>query len=273
MIGRRTFLGTSLAALCGGGAVSASNETERLSVERVRVPVRRLSLALEGFRIVALSDFHLHPFTELSFLKRAVQQANALAPDLIVLLGDFVDATVDAIDELAPLLATLNARFGVWSILGNHDHRRGAARVTEMLQRYGLGVLLNRRVQFDVGGANLSLSGVDSLSGQFDLKAALSETRDTECNLLLSHEPDTADASRLDGRVRLQLSGHSHGGQVRVGGFERMALPRGGRKYPYGSYQLGELFLHTTRGLGTTGMPLRLGSVPEVTEVTLVAQE
>jgi hypothetical protein len=88
--------------------------------------------------------------------------------------------------------------------------------------------------------------------------------------LLLAHEPDVADRVAADGRAALQLSGHSHGGQVRLPGVEWLALPSGARRYPFGSYSVGDLFLHTSRGLGTTGLPLRLGSPPEVSEVTLV---
>jgi len=89
--------------------------------------------------------------------------------------------------------------------------------------------------------------------------------------VLLAHEPDVADVVAQDGRVALQLSGHSHGGQVRFPGMEWVSLPLGARKYPFGSYQVGEMFLHTSRGLGTTGLPIRFGSPPELTEVLLTS--
>jgi predicted MPP superfamily phosphohydrolase len=97
----------------------------------------------------------------------------------------------------------------------------------------------------------------------------LSGARENEPTILLAHEPDVADTVCRDGRVCLQLSGHSHGGQVRLPGLGRYGLPLGARKYPFGSYQLPGLFLHTSRGLGTTLAPIRLGSTPEVSEVVL----
>jgi predicted MPP superfamily phosphohydrolase len=272
MINRRIFLSSALGGLGLGGLGAFVEESSRLSVERVLAPVRGLKSGLEGLRVAVLSDFHLYPFTPLAFLKRAVEEANGLRPDLTVLLGDFVDGTLEAMDELAPLLGTLNAKLGVFGVLGNHDHRKGARRVEERLVREGINVLTNRGVWLEWGDASFHLAGVDSISGRFDLRSALSGARDNEATLLLAHEPDVADAARSDGRVSLQLSGHSHGGQVRLPGLGRYGLPLGARKYPFGSYQLGGLFLHTSRGLGTTGAPIRLGSTPEVSEVVLVGK-
>ena len=253
MISRRTFLGTSLVALFGEGGYSAFIEPQQLRHER----------------IVALTDFHLQPFTQLAFLKRAVDAANALKPDVVVLLGDFVDATLSAIEDLAPLLGTLQAKVDVLAVLGNHDHRKGAGHVAASLQREGITVLRNRGVVLPIGGAEVHFAGTDSLSGQFDLSEALSGCRAGVPCVLLAHEPDVADVVARDGRVALQLSGHSHGGQVRFPGMEWVSLPLGARKYPFGSYQVGEMFLHTSRGLGTTGLPIRFGSPPELTEVLL----
>ena len=224
-----------------------------MTVERVLAPVRGLKSGLEGLRVAVLSDFHLYPFTSLAFLKRAVEEANGLRPDLTVLLGDFVDGTLEAMDELAPLLGTLNAKLGVFGVLGNHDHRKGARRVEERLVREGINVLTNRGVLLEWGEASFHLAGVDSISGRFDLRSALSGARENEATLLLAHEPDVADAARSDG-------------------LGRYGLPLGARKYPFGSYQLGGLFLHTSRGLGTTGAPIRFGSTPEVSEVVLVGK-
>jgi predicted MPP superfamily phosphohydrolase len=273
MISRRFFLSSALGGLGVGGLGALVEESSQLSVERVLGPIARLHSGLEGLRVVVLSDFHLYPFTPLSFLRRAVEAANRLRPDLTVLLGDFVDQTVEAMDELGPLLGTLNAKLGVFAVLGNHDHRKGARRVEERLEREGIQVLLNRGVSLEWGNARFHLAGADSISGRFDLQSALSGAREGTPTLLLAHEPDVADAVRSDGRAALQLSGHSHGGQVRVPGLWRYGLPLGAQKYPFGSYQLGGLFLHTSRGLGTTGAPIRLGSTPEVSEVVLVGRK
>jgi predicted MPP superfamily phosphohydrolase len=195
-----------------------------------------------------------------------------LKPDLVVLLGDFVDATVESIDELAPALASLDSRQGVFAVLGNHDHYKGAPVVAEALRKQGIEVLANRGILLPGAGQGLFLSGTDSISGGFDLETAMVGCSEGTPSILLAHEPDVADEVAMDGRVSLQLSGHSHGGQVRCPGLEWLLLPHGARKYPFGSYRVGELLLHTSRGLGTTGLPVRLGSPPEVTQVILEAQ-
>ena len=259
-----------LALLSAGGAKGVS-ETLDLALEEITVPVAGLSPVLDGFRIVALSDFHFLPYTQIGFLKRAIGVANALKPDLVVLLGDFVDATVESIHELAPALATLDARHGVMAVLGNHDHRKGPGVVRDALAGQGIELLQNRGILLPGGHQGLYVAGTDSLSGGFSLKEALQGNVFGATAVLLAHEPDVADYVSEHGAVALQLSGHSHGGQVRCGGIERLLLPRGGRKYAFGSYKVGNLFLHTSRGLGTTGLPLRLGSEPEVTLLTLRA--
>ena len=269
MVSRRNFLLSAGGVLFAGGGYQGLVEPLDLRVERVDAAVAGLPSSLEGFRIVALSDFHLHPFTQIGLVKTAVQMANRVKPDLVVLLGDFVDATAEAIDELAPVLSTLNAVHGVFAVLGNHDYMKGAGLVRAGLERQGLQVLVNRGVGLSVAGAALYVAGTDSLHGRFQLGKALSDVPSGVPALLLAHEPDVADMVAQDGRVGLQLSGHSHGGQVRIAGMERFFLPRGGRKYAFGSYRVGQMFVHTSRGIGTTGVPLRLGSPPEVTEVLL----
>ena len=269
MVSRRSFLSASMLTLLSAGGVKGLAEALDLRVEEVPVPVPRLCPELEGFRIVALSDFHFLPYTQIDFLKKAIQRASSLKPDLVVLLGDFVDATVESIHELAPVLATINARHGVMAVLGNHDHIQGSRVVVEALSRHGIEVLVNRGILLPCGLGGLYIAGTDSLSGRFQLREALLGSRPGGTTVLLAHEPDVADYVAADGRVNLQLSGHSHGGQVRCGGVERLLLPRGGRKYAFGSYRVGDLFLHTSRGLGTTGLPLRLGSPPEVTQLIL----
>ncbi|NBV87142.1 MAG: metallophosphoesterase [Verrucomicrobia bacterium] len=269
MISRRLFLGSSLAALLGGGGYSALIESQSLRREKIVAPVAGLASALEGLRIVVLTDFHLQPFTQIGFLRRAVAEANAMNADVVVLLGDFVDATLAAIEELAPLLGTLRARVEVLAVLGNHDLRKGGPFVAEALRRAGITVLRNEGTVLPFGGAELHFAGTDSISGRFDLSAALARHRTGVQSVLLAHEPDVADFVSQDGRVSLQLSGHSHGAQVRLPGLEWVALPPGARRYPFGSYQLGKMFLHTSRGLGTTGIPVRFGSPPEITEVIL----
>jgi predicted MPP superfamily phosphohydrolase len=263
--------------LLGGGALASGSlveaaagwDNERLVTERITVPVRGGSASWSGLKIVALGDFHLHPYTTLPFLRRAFEMARQLNPDVIVLLGDFVDSTVEAMDEMAPHLGELNAKHGVFAVLGNHDLRKGGGIVASKLEGAGVKVLRNRGVLIPVGGASVWLCGMDSYIGEQHLPRALEGGPASAVGVLLAHEPDVADAVAQSGRVHLQLSGHSHGGQVNIPGLVWTGLPSMARKYPFGSYSIGPMFLHTNRGIGMTQWPVRYRSAPEVSEVLL----
>lgn len=271
---RRTVLKLGIPGLLaglGGMGYGFGVEPHRLSLERVRMPVADLPEALEGLRIAVLSDFHLHPFTKIEHIQAAVELANGLRPDLTVLLGDFVDETVEAIHELAPALAKLNARLGIFGVLGNHDHWEGPQVVAKALQDHGISMLLNAGIPLSVGSSELFLAGVQSAwAGHPDLRRALDKRRGESPVVLLAHEPDFANRAAADGRIALQLSGHSHGGQVRLPGIGALELPSWGRRYDHGNYRIGKMQLYTNRGIGVVDIPVRFNCPPEVTEVTLV---
>ncbi len=268
----KSLLGTggSIALFSGAGFLYGTRlETEWLEHERVSIPVPRLAEGLDGFRIVLLSDFHLYPTTRLEFIVRVVDYARRLKPDLVALTGDFVQQSAAAIFDLAPALARLDARHGVFCVLGNHDHWKGSEIVREGLQREGLTVLHNEGVLLSHQGSPLYLAGVDDCwIGQPDLKAAMEGHSKNAATVLLSHEPDPADDYALDERVAVQLSGHSHGGQVRIPGLGSPFLPPFGRKYDLGLYRVRNAWLYTNRGIGVTA-PIRLNCRPEITELTL----
>ncbi|MEY2598395.1 MAG: hypothetical protein RLZZ142_654, partial [Verrucomicrobiota bacterium] len=267
---RRWFLKGGMGLLAGmvsAGAYGMGVEPERLGVERIRIPAGGEGLGgLEGMRVVALSDFHLHPFTQSAFLREAFQLAGSLKPDLVVLLGDFVDADAAAVEEFPELLREMNPRLGVFGVLGNHDRKKGARVVLEGMRKGGVEMLVNRGVLLGEGHG-VWIGGLDSCAGRPDLEMALEGRPEKASTLLMAHEPDVADAVARDGRVHVQLSGHSHGGQINVPGVVHGALPEWGRKYAFGSYRVGSLFLHTSRGLGMTGFPMRFRSPPEVTQL------
>lgn len=270
-ITRRKFLSFGLPGITSAGVgYSTLVEPQRLSLERVVARLPNLPAALEGFRIAVLSDFHLHPFTKIDHIQDAVRLANSLRPDLVVLLGDYVDASVEAIFELAPELARLNARFGVFGVLGNHDHWKGADLVRRVLSESGISVLRNTGLSLAVGRGDLFLAGLESAwSGRPDLNSAMVNRRRNMTSILLVHEPDFADASVSDGRISLQLSGHSHGGQVRLPFIGALRLPSWGQRYDHGLYHLRDMLLYTNRGIGLVGIPVRFNCPPEVTELTL----
>jgi hypothetical protein len=277
-ISRRAFLialrnvaaGYAMAGV-GGYVYGTHLEANWLAVKRVVVPIRGLPDAAEGLRLVHLSDFHLHPVTQLDHIRKAIEVANGLKPDLILLTGDYVTDYAEAIFELAPVLGRLDANYGVFAILGNHDLWTDRAVVQRGLAEAGIPVLVNDGVTVPIGRGALHVAGLDDAwSGQPDLDRALRSCPAGVPAVLLAHEPDFADAYSQDPRVSLQLSGHSHGGQVRLPGLGALILPPYGKKYDYGLYRVRDMWLYTNPGLGLVVPGVRFNCRPEVTEITLV---
>lgn len=274
---RRDFLKFSSLALTAGLVVGTTfiylnDESDDLVLERVTIPIKGLSSALDGFRIVQLSDIHLYPLTKISLAQAAVQIANELNPDLIALTGDYVWHEVEAIHDLAPVLAGLNARHGVFSILGNHEIWTDVNVIRDAFAEQRLPLLINEGITLTVNGAPLYLAGLDDgWSGAPDLNLALQNAPDHAPVVLLFHEPDLADQISLTGRVSLQLAGHSHGGQIRFPKVGALLLPYLAWKYDMGLYKINDMWLYTNRGIGVTNLPVRYNCPPEITEITLTS--
>ena len=274
---RRRFLGTSLGVVLAGGATALGGaqyitrwEPDWLQVERVPVFLTNLPDALVGMRLAQISDIHLYPYTSEDLIARAVEQVNALDPDLVLLTGDYVTEDVAAVEALVPIFARLNPRIGSFACLGNHDGWVNRHRVSEGLRQAGVRVLANEGLSVSRGGATLFVAGLDDgWTGYPSLNRALENLAQPQPVVLLMHEPDFADLYARDGRVSLQLSGHSHGGQVRLPGMGAPVLPWMAQKYDQGLFSVGEMWVYTNRGLGMTGIPVRFNCRPEVTLLTL----
>lgn len=203
---------------------------------------------------------------------------NDLRPDLIVLTGDFVsepflsrdrERAASAAEPCAKLLRQMQAPYGRWAVLGNHDVNTVPDRITDSLRSQGIQVLINQSVPIEGNGARFWLGGVDDeLERQPDLDGTLRNIPSDECVVLMAHEPDYADHV-TNHPVDLQLSGHTHGGQVRLPFLGPLYLPPLGRKYVWGLYKIGELTLYTNQGLGTVNLPVRMNCPPEITLLTL----
>jgi predicted MPP superfamily phosphohydrolase len=282
---RRKFLQLGVAgaaigglAIAGGGMGREANRPKLVSLE---IPLARLSQAWDGFRIAQLSDLHYDPYFSATPIRKAIDMVNALQPDLIVLTGDFVTSPVgkvsrrravaaaQPIEPCAELLTQLRAPSGVLAILGNHDLNTSEMHVTAVLRSHSIQVLRNACVSLERDGKRLWVAGVDDiLEGKPDLELALRGIPSTEPVVLLAHEPDWADYVSHH-PVDLQLSGHSHGGQVRLPLVGPLYLPALARKYPWGLRRVGPLTLYTNVGIGTIRVPMRLNCPPEVTLITL----
>lgn len=246
-------------------------EANTLTIEKVVIYLRRLPKSLEGFRIVHLSDVHHSPFTPLDFIKRAVEISNELKPDMFVLTGDFVSHEPEYIAPVAEVLGTLRSEFGSFACLGNHDHWTDAAQVTRRLRDENITVLVNEGFRFEARGASFWLCGVDDyMAGTTDLRAALRGSFPDEMKLLLAHNPKTLyRAARAE--IDLMLSGHTHGGQVKIRPDEKRILPR--RKFASGLYRRKETQVYITRGIGTVVLPVRFGCPPEISLLELRSAE
>jgi len=272
---RRRFLKRAAlvtAGLLGGGAVwSLETETRGLVVRRVAVRLPDLPAALDGFTIGQLSDLHAGVLVCEERIRGAAEMAVSLRPDLIALTGDYVWGGAGNAETCARALSILEAPHGVYGVLGNHDYWTGdVARVTGALTGVGVKMLINDSARLDVAGTAWWLCGVDDVwSGKPDLERFSTAVPEQAFRLLLCHEPDYADTAAEHG-IPLQLSGHSHGGQVRLPLLGAPVLPYLGRKYPIGLQRAeASTLVYTNVGVGVTAPPVRLNCRPEVTHLTL----
>jgi predicted MPP superfamily phosphohydrolase len=242
-------------------------------VERVRVPIADLPSALDGLTIAHLSDFHCGPQVHASSVRRAAQMAQALKPDLIALTGDFVQRNVEYAGQCAEALSILHAPLGVHAVLGNHDYWKDERKVAAALRRKGLAPLRNEARRVCRNGSPLYIVGVDDVRfHRADLDRAVRAVPPGAPKIVLVHEPDFADFAHAD-NILLQLSGHSHGGQIRLPHLGAPLLPSLGRKYPMGLRRTPRgVWVYTTRGIGVATPPVRLNCPPEVSLLTLTRQ-
>jgi len=278
LLSRRTLLRQSAwgmtALLGGGGALSVYGERHWPRVVRVTISPDGLPPALDGYTICQLSDLHRGLLVSEDFIRKAVGVANSLRPDLTVVTGDFVSDRARFARSCGAALSGLQARQGVFGVLGNHDYwNEDPEAVSATLQRSGIQLLTNRSVALQHRGITWSLCGVDDWwAGKPDLDAALADVREGAFKVLLCHEPDPADEAALRG-IPLQLSGHTHGGQVLLPGRRPLVTPDFGHKYPVGLQRVkgSATQVYTNTGLGVIFPPIRINCPPEVTLITLRA--
>jgi predicted MPP superfamily phosphohydrolase len=270
-----------LPALLGAGLIGAALiyanriEPRWLRVRYVPVRLPHLHPAFHDYRIVHITDLHLGGSGGLTDARLCdtVALINALRPDMVALTGDYVEAKGKAASRLIGPLAALRAPDGVTAVLGNHDYRRAPDTVRDALAQAGVRVLSNSVHTLRRGAGSLHIAGVDDVvEGHDCLDAVLDALPPDGAAVLLAHEPDFADISAPTGRFDLQLSGHSHAGQIRLPLLGALVLPPFSRQYPAGRYQVGDMVQYTNAGLGTTAPHLRFNARPEVTVLILESE-
>jgi len=252
-------------------SIGLYNGLQPPQIRRVEVVLPRLPKSLSGFRIVQISDVHIGPLLDRRFAEHICTRINALAPDLVAITGDLVDGRVSRIgSEIEPLRA-LRAHHGIFSVTGNHDYFSGADDWVAHTEELGWQTLRNRHVTIERDGVAFQLAGVDDRNGAMiekgggeDLPAALAERNPDLALVLLAHDPATfRRASKLG--IDLQISGHTHGGQIWPFNWAvRAAVP-----WVRGHHRVGESQLYVSSGTGFWGPPMRLGTTAEITELIL----
>ena len=270
------FFGVAVFSALAGDYYVTEYEPSNLVVSQVDIPLASLPKAFDGFRILQISDVHMGGWMNRERFTRVVDLVLQQEVDLVVMTGDYVigrswseeldSAAEDFIDVIAPLTQAHK----VIAVMGNHDHWTDPVRSRAMLTRAGILELKNDVYRLDKNGDSLYIAGLDNISeGEQRLDEVEAKLPYGVRAILLAHEPDYAEVTSLTGKFMLQLSGHSHGGQVVIPFVGPPVLPRWARRYPAGLYQLGQMYLYTCRGVGMTSPFVRFNCRPEITVFTL----
>jgi len=244
-------------------------------IEQVSVTIPDLSPTFHGYKIASIADIHLGQWLTPKRLDGVIGLINQQHPDLVAIIGDLFSYEVDRLSaEMATSLNKLSPKDLSVAVLGNHDHWVGEATVREILRLSNIVDLSNDVHTLHRGGAALHIAGVDSVTlHKHRLDVVLAKLPPSGPAILLAHEPDFADVSATTGRFSLQISGHSHGGQLIFPGIGTLVRGPHAKRYPLGRYQIGEMVHYTTRGLGTNVFWIRINCPPEITVFTLASKE
>lgn len=272
----RLLAGAALAGMGGVTAAAVRATQSAVGVKRVEIQLDRLPPSLDGIRIVQICDLHIGGLLGRAFVEQVVATVNRLEADLVAIVGDLVDGTISELRPALAPLSKLRARQGAFFVTGNHEYytRTPTLEWLAEIERMGIRVLLNQRVELGSAGASFYLVGTaDHGASRFpgegpheDLEQALAGRDPSHVVVLLAHQPKTIhQAARLG--VDLQLSGHTHGGQIQPWG----ALVRLQQPYVCGLHRLDKTQIYVSNGTGFWGPPMRLGAPAEITEIVLRA--
>ncbi|MEU7295943.1 metallophosphoesterase [Streptomyces exfoliatus] len=274
-VSRRLFVsrvvgGTAAAVAAGTVGYGAYGVLRGPRIKRVTVPLAKVPRAAHGYRIAVVSDIHLGPILGRAHTQRIVDAINSTQPDLIAVVGDLVDGTVENLGSAAEPLARLRARHGSFFVTGNHEYFSGADAWVDHVRELGLRPLRNERLEIAAG---FDLAGVDDIAGESegqgpDFVRALGDRDRARAAVLLAHQPIVVHDAVRHG-VDLQLSGHTHGGQLWPGNYlAELANPTVAGLERYGDTQL-----YVSRGAGAWGPPVRVGAPSDITLVQLASKQ
>ena len=277
---RRGFVqGGVLGALAAGGLTlyeiyqARYVNPYRPQLERIDLPLPTGVEGLDGFKIGFVTDTHVGPFVSLADLQRSLDLIRGEQPDLILLGGDYISESPRFTPDTAAVLAELLAEtpLGGYGVMGNHDLSVSRTRVQEGLATVGIPILRNDLVTIDYRGSTLAIAGIDeTLLGDPQPAATIAQAPEGVPVLALWHEPEFAEQAAAAGAFA-QLSGHTHGGQIRIPGIGAVGLPVHGKRHVIGMNSADGMPIYTSRGVGVYRPPARFNCPPEVTLITLSA--
>jgi predicted MPP superfamily phosphohydrolase len=274
---RRRFVALSAVAALGFPLYAAEISRHEISVEQVSVEIPRLPDVFRGMRIVQISDLHYANYTEPYFIRQVVEYVNRLSADVVVFTGDFISFGLWPYEDIArfanncaELLSQVKCPIR-YACLGNHDYAVNQWMVADALRNHHIPALINRAEPLERDGKRLWIAGTgDAIANEMDLEQAIpaASRKDNEPVILLAHEPDVLKYVAPFG-VDLMLSGHTHGGQIRLPFLPPLFLPKMGIEYVNGLFRMGNTHLYVNRGIGTVNLPFRFDCPPEITVLTL----
>ena len=257
-------------ALCGGiGSLIASYpvfiERNIVQINRYKIPIDNLPESFNGIRLVQLTDLHLGFMVSESFIARIVHKTNQLKPDIIICTGDYVHKrnSTEEIDKVWPILSKLKAKYGVFSVLGNHDHWADFERSMYWLERSGQNIRYACK-QIYKGKERILIAGAgDYWEDDLNIDKTFSCSDQDDCRVLLSHNPDSVD-TKYNTSLSLVISGHTHGGQVVIPFFGPPKLPVKNKEYSSGLIDAGKTKVFISKGIGWAIYPVRFNCYPEI---------
>lgn len=277
---RRSLLQGGIAGVLAAGGLTAFEIYQARYVNPYSPVLEQIDLAvpfgaeqLAGMKIGFITDTHVGPFVEITDLKRSLDLVRAEAPDLILLGGDYISESPRYAPETASVIAELlsEAPLGGYGVIGNHDLSVSRTRVQEALATVGIPVLRNQTTVVQHRGGSLAIAGIDeTLLGDPQPRETIAQAPTGMPVLALWHEPQFAEQAAAFGAFA-QLSGHTHGGQIRLPGIGPVGLPIHGKRHVIGMGHADGMPIYTSRGVGVYRPPARFNCPPEVTLITLVA--
>jgi hypothetical protein len=255
----------------GGYGYASKLEPNWVEVHRLELTLPNLSPAFDGITLTQISDIHVGGWMNRKRLAHVVDLVNEQYSDLVAITGDFVTADPESIrEDLKAELSRIKAKVGVFASMGNHDHWTNVVVVREIVKASSIQELKNEHITFRRGNEQLHLCGVDDFwEKHADVEKVLKDLPPEGCAILMAHEPDYADISAETRRFDLQISGHSHGGQVVLPFIGPPVVPSYSEKYPLGIYKVKHMLQYTNRGVGMIKPYVRFNCRPEITVFTL----